>query len=494
MPGPEVLGPRSRTHFADLSLAGPRRLYAWVCNLRPRMVGGPPPYVIRVLGGGAAHAIRPRYQYMNKWTKIGIGIGGAAVMAGAVWCTIRWINKDVVTVQTAAITRQDLTSVVTASGEIKPLTYTNVLGEGIGKITEIVVKEGDHVKKGNVLLRLESVQPSADVDAQRAGIEAADAGIKSAEANRVSTEADIKSRAADLEHAKLEWDLGQAHSGLTQSQAMLNRLRDVLRKTTYTAPIEGVVTYIAVRVGENVVPGIQNATGSYLMTISNMSVVTSEVMVDETDITNARVGEVADVTIDALPGKYIKGKITEVGTQAVLRSSGLASTQSTTGNQEAKDFKVVVTLENPPDGLRPGLSSTAKIMTAQKKNVITIPIQALAVRTKKDLEEAAKQAGRKPDDSITLAASRPATEGASAGSSSSKDTEIQGIFVVRRGRAEFVPVATGIMGVTDIEVMSGISDGDQIITGSYKVLRTLKPDARVKIDNSPPKVTDDNRS
>jgi len=119
------------------------------------------------------------------------------------------------------------------------------------------------------------------------------------------------------------------------------------------------------------------------------------------------VGEVADVTIDALPGKYTKGKITEVGTQAVLRSSGLASTQSTTGNQEAKDFKVVVTLENPPDGLRPGLSSTAKITTAQKKSVITIPIQALAVRTKKDLEEAAKQAGRKPDDSISLASEPP---------------------------------------------------------------------------------------
>jgi HlyD family secretion protein len=474
---------------------------------------------------------------MNTWQKIGIGVAGAAVLAGAVWLTIRQINKDVVTVQTAAVTRQDLTSIVTASGEIKPLTYTNVLGEGIGKITEIVVKEGDHVKKGDVLLRLESIQPSADVDAQRASIESADAGVRSAEANRISTEADIKARAADLEHAKLEWDrgqelfkeglipkqdydtrkatydsaiaalasaqaraeqsralLGQAHSGLSQNQAMLNRLRDVLRKTTYTAPIEGVVTYIAVRAGENVVPGIQNATGSYLMTISNMSVVTSEVMVDETDITSVRLGEAADVTIDALPGKYFKGKVTEVGTQAVLRSSGLASTQSTTGNQEAKDFKVVVTLENPPDGLRPGLSSTARITTAQKKGVITIPIQALAVRTKKDLEEAAKLAGRKPDDSITLAASRPAPDAGSAGPSSTKDTEIQGIFVVRRGRAEFVPVETGIMGVTDIEVTSGVNEGDPIITGSYKALRTLKPDARVKIDNSPPKVTDDNRS
>ena len=179
---------------------------------------------------------------------------------------------------------------------------------------------------------------------------------------------------------------------------MLDRLSDVLRKTTYTAPIDGVVTYIAVRVGENVVPGIQNATGSYLMTISDMSVVTSEVMVDETDIVSVKLGEEAEVTIDAIPGKFFKGKVTEVGTQAVLRSSGLASTQSTTGNQEAKDFKVVVTLQNPPDGLRPGLSSTAKITTAQKKNVVTIPIQALAMRTAKKIwkKRPKKPAARTP--------------------------------------------------------------------------------------------------
>jgi HlyD family secretion protein len=476
---------------------------------------------------------------MNTWQKIGISVGGAGILAGAAWLTIWQINKDVVTVQTGAVTRQDLTSIVTASGEIKPLTYTNVLGEGIGKITDIVVKEGDHVKKGDVLLRLESIQPSADVDAQLAGIQSADAGVKSAEANDVSVQADIKARAADLEHAKLEWErgqqlfkegliakqdydtrkaaydsavagltsaharaeqsralLGQSHSALAQNKAMLNRLRDVLRKTTYTAPIDGVVTYIAVRVGENVVPGIQNATGSYLMTISDMSVVTSEVMVDETDIASVKLGEKAEVTIDALPGKFFQGPVTEVGTQAVLRSSGLASTQSTTGNQEAKDFKVVVKLENPPGGLRPGLSSTAKIATAQKKNVLTIPIQALAIRTQKDLEEAAKQAGRK-SDSIALAAGRPVPVDSASGansssiSSSTKNPEIQGFFVVRAGKAEFVPVTTGIMGVTDIEVMNGIGEDSEIITGSYKTLRTLKPDARVKVDNSGPKEPND---
>jgi HlyD family secretion protein len=474
---------------------------------------------------------------MNTWQKIGISAGVAAVLAGGTWLAIWEINKGVVAVQTAPALRQDLTSVVTASGEVKPLTYTNVLGEGIGKITAIVVKEGDHVKKGDVLLRLESVQPAADVNAQRAGIAASESGVKSADANDVSSQADIKSRAADLEHAKLDWErgqllfkeglipkqdydtrkaaydgaaaalaatqaraeqaraqLGQARSALAQNQAMLGRLSDILKKTTYTAPISGVVTYIAVRVGENVVPGIQNATGSYLMTISDMSVVTSEVMVDETDIVSVKLGQEAEVTIDAIPGKFFKGKVTEVGTQAVLRSSGLASTQSTTGNQEAKDFKVVVTLQNPPDGLRPGLSSTAKIATAQRKNVMTIPIQALAERTKKDLDEAAKQKGQ---NSVTLAADRPAPEAANGGTTSSSalenNPEIQGVFVVRNKRAQFVPVTTGITGVTDIEVTSGLQEGDQIITGSYKTLRTLKPDARVKVDNSTPKVPEENQ-
>ena len=146
---------------------------------------------------------------MNTWQKIGVGAAVAAVLAGGTWLAFWQINKGVVTVQTAPAAHQDLTSIVTASGEVKPLTYTNVLGEGIGKITEIAVKEGDHVKKGDVLLRLESVQPAADVNAQRAGIGAAEAGIKSAEANDVSTQADITSRAADLEHAKLDWDRGQ---------------------------------------------------------------------------------------------------------------------------------------------------------------------------------------------------------------------------------------------------------------------------------------------
>jgi HlyD family secretion protein len=243
------------------------------------------------------------------------------------------------------------------------------------------------------------------------------------------------------------------------------------------------VSYLPVRLGEYVVPGIQNANGSFLMTLSDMSVVTSEVKVDETDIVNVRIGQDADVTIDAVPGKVFKGKVTEIGSQAVLRSSGLATTQTTTSNQEAKDFKVVVTLANPPDNVRPGLSTTAKIKTAEKKDVVAIPIQALAVRSRKDLEEAVKNA--KKNGNVTLAAPPPPAAG------DPKKDEVQGVFVVNGKKAAFRPVETGISGITDIEITKGLQAGDEIVVGSYKALRTLKPEASVKIDNSAPKKTEE---
>ena len=217
------------------------------------------------------------------------------------------------------------------------------------------------------------------------------------------------------------------------------------------------------------------------MTISDMSIVTAEVKVDETDITNVREGQPAEVTIDALPGKTFKGHVSQVGELAILRSSGQAATTQTTANtQEARDFKVVVTVDNPPEALRPGLSATAKIQTAEKKDALTIPIQALAVRTQKEIEEA--KPGKKGSD-VTLAASKPSL----GANGDAKKTDIQGVFVIREKKAEFVPVQTGIAGVTDIEVTSGLKDGDEIVTGSYKALRTLRPGATVKVDNSAPK-------
>jgi len=464
---------------------------------------------------------------MKTWQKIGIGVGAAALLGAVVWFSINQANKGVVTVQTAKVVKADnLISQVTASGEVKPTTYTNITAQGFGRITDILVREGDHIKKGDRLLLQENVQANADVQAQAAAINSNESGVQAASASYKAAQADLIQQEANLEKANLDYDRGQGlykdglipkqdfdqrktaydaavaaadssrarvqaqkaqldqvRSQLDQSKAVLVRTKDVLQKTTYVSPINGIVSYLPVRVGEYVVPGIQNANGSFLMTLSDMSTVTSEVKVDETDIVNVRINQDADVTIDAIPGKVFKGKVTEIGSQAVLRSSGLATTQTTTSNQEAKDFKVVVTLDNPPENLRPGLSTTAKIKTAEKKNVVAIPIQALAVRSRKDLDEAAKNS--KKGSSVTLAAPAPVSTG------DPKKDEIQGVFVVNGKKASFRSVETGISGVTDIEISKGLQPGDEIVVGSYKALRTLKPDASIKVDNSAPKKIDE---
>ena len=467
---------------------------------------------------------------MKTWQKVGIGVGAAAVLGAIVLFSVNQANKGVVTVQTAKIAPQEtLVSQVTASGEVKPTTYTNVTAQGFGRITEILVKEGDHVKKGDRLLLQENVQASADVQAQDASINSAESGVEAAEASYRQAQADLLMQQANMEKAKLDWERGQGlfkdgliakqdfdqrktgfdaaaaqvdssrarvlslkatldqmRAQVAQGRAVLVHTQDILHKTIYTSPINGIVSYLPERVGDYVVPGITNTNGSFLMTLSDMSVVTAEVKVDETDIVSVKMGQDADVTIDAVPGKIFKGKVTEIGSQAVLRTSGLATTQSTASNQEAKDFKVVVTLTNPPENVRPGLSATAKIKTAEKKNVLAIPIQALAVRTRKDLEEAAKNA--KKESGVTLAAPPPPAAG------EPKKDEVQGVFVIHGKKAIFRQVETGITGVTDIEVTKGLQQGDEIVVGSYKALRTLKPESNVKVDNSAPKKPEENQS
>ena len=468
---------------------------------------------------------------MKMWQKVAIGAAVVVVVAGIVLYSVNQANKGVITVQTAKVGKQDsLVSLVTASGEIKPTTYTNVQAQGFGCITDILVKEGDPIKKGDRLLLQENVQANADVQAQAAAMNSSESGILAADASYKSAQSDLLLQKANLEKAKLDYERGQglykdglipkqdfdqrktaydaaaasvdsaaarvqqlkaqveqSRAQLSQNKAVLTRTRDILSKTTYVSPINGIVSYLPVRLGEYVVPGIQNSNGSFLMTLSDMSIVTAEVKVDETDIVNVRMGQDADVTIDAVPGKIFHGKVTEIGSQAVLRSSGLATTQSTTSTQEAKDFKVVVTLDSPPANLRPGLSTTAKIKTAEKKSVVAIPIQALAVRTRKDLDDAKKNPNGGGSGSA-LAAPLPSTSG------DPKKEEIQGVFVINGKKAFFKPVKTGISGITDIEITDGLQPGDEIVVGSYKALRTLKPEAPIKVDNSAPKKTDDQQS
>src|SRR6202011_4784738 len=204
----------------------------------------------------------------------------------------------------------------------------------------------------------------SDYDMQKAAHQTAVAGLAQAEAR--------------VAQAKAQKD--SADRRIAQAGANLTHASDVLKKTTYQAPFDGIITNLPVREGETVVIGIQNSPGSTLMTLSNMSIITAEVEMDETDIVNVKLGQPAEVSIDAIPKKTFKGVVTEIGDNAIVRSTGVATSQQNTANQEAKDFKVVVTLTEPPADIRPGLSTTAKITTARRSSALTIPIQALTVR------------------------------------------------------------------------------------------------------------------
>ena len=278
--------------------------------------------------------------------------------------------------------------------------------------------------------------------------------------------ASVAQSIAQVNQAKANTASQQGH--LRTAQATLRANQNALALTQAIAPFDGIVTNEPVREGETVVEGIQNTEGSTFMTIADMSVVTAEVKVDETDIVNIKNGQPADVSIDAIPGKVFKGHVTLVGDQALLRSTGISTSQSTTGTEEAKDFKVVVTLDTPTNELRPGLSTTAKITTASKSDVLALPIQALTMYTPP----------------------APTTSGnveAASTSSSAKTPPVQGVYIVEKDahgkqRAKFVPVTTGITGATDIEVLSGLHDGDEVVIGPYKTLRVLKNNALLKRD------------
>ena len=453
------------------------------------------------------------------------------VLAGIVVGTILHSQSSVTKVATGKVVKQDLVSIVSGTGQIKPKTYVNVGATAFGRITHLYVKEGDHVKKGTTLATLESVQPQATVAAQQAAIASSRTDVNSFAAAEKTAEANVAQAKADLEQKRLDYGrakslyeekliakqdydakkaafdvssatLAQRQATLSQSLAQTESQRarvnqavasqranfDSLDKTISRAPFDGLVTNVPVREGETMVTGIQNAQGSTLMTLADMSVITAEVKVDETDIVSVALDQIVDVTVDALPGRIFKGHVTEVGDQALLRTTGVATSQSTTGTEEAKDFKVVVTLDHvdcaSPDELRPGLSATAKITTNHKVGALTIPIQALVQRDVATEKTLAANAGK-------AATITPA----STPSGPTKPVLVQGVYLLKNDhnklRANFVPVTTGITGATDIEILTGLTDGDEIVTGRYKILRSLKSGTAVKRDNSIEASTDD---
>ena len=428
----------------------------------------------------------------SKTKKILGAIVALAVIGSVVGFSVSRENRKKVTVQTGKVEKKSLTQVVTASGEVRPRRYVNVGANVSGRLIDITVIEGQRVKKGQMLARVEAERYEAGARQGEAGVAAARAELTRAEADLAgakltydrnkrmreeklvaesaydTAEAEYKMKAAGVEAAKRR---------VAQLQAQLDSTKDELYKTTVYSPMDGVVTNLPKEQGEMVI-GAQSFSPTVIMTVADLSVMECEVMVDETDFRNLKLGQEAKVKVEALEGLELKGEVTEIGASALVRGSGSQATQQTqasanTGNQP-KDFKVTITIKDPPPNLRPGLNATADITTATRKDVLAVPVQAVVVREVNkegkvvDPDAMAGGSAREGDTVVQMARE--------------KGEEKDGVFVVEGEKALFKPVKTGIMGDTDIEVTEGVDEGKTIVTGSYKTLRNLKDDARIKLE------------
>jgi HlyD family secretion protein len=479
---------------------------------------------------------------MSKGKKIGFACGGVVILAIIVIASINSSRKDTILVQTSVVQRKTvLSSKVTASGSIRAQEFVDLQSEISGIITDLPVREGAAVKKGDILLRIDPIQTAADQSASRAGYEASIAethaqeyAIRNAEANLLRDEASLNSQRAELERAENNFlraessfkrqqqlmedglisrdayevaqnDFKAAKSSLNvakanvvnyetqikiarntieqnkanvvrslsqakRSEAELTRANAELKKTTLYAPLDGVITQLKVEKGERAQPGIISNPEATLITIANLSVIQAELKVEETDIVTLSIGDTTQVKVDALPDAVFEGEVTEIGNSPI---------QSSSASQEAKDFKVVVTLKNPSNKLRPGMSCTGDITTDTKKNVLVIPIQALTVR-----DVAVDKDGNYLPPDLQKKISGSVARADSSKENTSKK-ELEGVFVINENKiARFRPIKTGITGESEIEVLNNLKEGEEIVSGSFQTLRTIKDGAAIKKDTA----------
>jgi HlyD family secretion protein len=429
----------------------------------------------------------------GKTKKIIGAVVAIAVIGAVVGFSVNNENRKKTVVQTGKVEKKDLVQIVTASGEVRPKRYVNVGANVSGRLVEINVLEGDRVKKGQVLARVESEryeaiqrQSEAGVAAARADLQRTEADVAAAKlafdrAKRMQQDKLIADSAYD--QAEAEWkmktaNVESARRRVAQLQAQLESTRDDLTKTTVISPMDGVVTNLPKEAGEMVI-GAMSFSPTVIMTVADLSIMECEVMVDETDFRNLKLGQEAKIKVDALEGLELKGDVTEIGSSALVRGSGSqTATQTTmganTGNQP-KDFKVTITIKDPPPNLRPGLNATADITTERRVKVLAVPVQAVVVR---EVNKEGKVVD--PDAMASGGAEREGNTVAQA--AREKGVEKDGVFLVSGEKAVFKAVKTGIMGETDIEITEGITEGQEIVTGSYRTLRNLKDDARIKLE------------
>ncbi len=437
---------------------------------------------------------------MTRNKKIMLGVGLAVVLGGVAYANFSFKRTVGVTVNTEAIKKHNLEAIVSASGKIQPKRFVNISADTMGRVTELAVNEGDRVKKDQFLMQVDPrnlksavTRTQASLEAARSttqqlqlSIESAKTAVKQAEDNLSRqqqlwkgglttretldrAENDLKMRQSDLRTQ--EQQIQTQRLRMQQEEASLETDRYNLSKVRIESPINGIVTRRNIEEGEMVVIGTMNNAGTVLLTIADMSVIEAEVDVDETDIPGVQLGQIAKITIDAFPDKTFTGKVTEIGNSPIQTTGGAAS--------QATNFKVVVTLDTEIPEVRPGFTCTAEITTATRTDVLAIPIQATTVREmvvddKGEIVRAPETDGKRPKPAGTVQA-QELKPGQSR-------KELEGVFLVKDGKAVFTPIKTGIAGDKYFESLSGLKEGDSVVIGPFSSVRELSDGAPVKVE------------
>ncbi len=400
---------------------------------------------------------------MNTKTKILVGVVVVAVLGTAAALSVQRSRGQGIEVRTEAIERRDLVAIVTASGNIRARRTVDISSDVSARVAELLVEEGEDVRQGQTLLRLEPDQYESSVLRSEASLAQAEAQRAQQDANLIRTRRDLdrllelRSRDSllvsrqqvddtrtNLEVA--EATLSSAEHGVAQANAALREARDQLAKTIFTAPIDGKVTRLNVEQGETVIIGTMNNPGSLVLTISDLSLIEAVVQVDETDVSRIALGDSAAIRIDAFSNREFVGRVSRIGNSAIT-----APSQQTSGQQAAIDFEVVLTLDPTDAPLRPDLSATADIIVETRPDALAVPIIAMTVR-----EEGGDSAH------------------ADGPTASRQPREIEGVFTVTDGRVAFTPVTLGIAGQEYFEILSGLSEGDTVVAGPYQRIRQLQ--------------------
>ena len=446
---------------------------------------------------------------MTTRRKVIVGLAVVAVGAAVVYANFRFRRVEGKEVTVEAVRHRDLTAAVSASGKIEPKRSVNISADVMGRVTQLAVEEGQIVRQGQLLLQIDPrnlesalLRGEAGLAAAQSQLEQMRAGIVTARENLAlarqtlqrqedlwsqqlttresldKAQTEVKVREADLRER--EQQLATQEQRIRQEKADLANARYNLSKVRIESPIDGIVTRRNIEQGEMVVIGTMNNPGTVMLTIADMSVIEAEVEVDETDIPSIRIGQSAKVTIDAMPDQSFSGKVTEIGNSPIQTST----TTQTSAGQQATNFKVVVTLDGQIRAVRPGFTCTAEITTDTRSRALSVPIQAMAVRelihdkSGKIVPQPRNDRRRRSGGVETVAAAEPLPDGQTR-----KETE--GVFVLRNGVAEFVPVKTGIAGDKYFEALSGLKEGDMVITGPFASVRDLNDGDKAKVE--PPK-------